>query len=128
MQTSGRSGGLESTFAFASSLGGGEKNLLYPFPFITQPGSPPSLTRISEWKGNEGAHLSTLILRSGRSWDLGDNLPQLSQPGGLVTITVSDLKSERPKNGHLLSSCYCCKGDAAVALARLHHDRAVGCV
>lgn len=86
------------------SLGGGEKNLFcYSLPFVTQPGSSPPPTQNLTMKGLEGVHLSPLILRNGKSWNLGDSLPRLSQPGGLVITKVSDFKSERPRNACFIS-------------------------
>lgn len=67
-------------------------------------------------KGQEGARLSPLILRNGKSWNLGDNLPLLNQSGGLVITTVSDFKSERPRNACLFPPSLL-RGEAGVALA-----------
>lgn len=112
------------------SLGGEEKNLFsILFPLSANLSHHHPWLRISQWKGRKAPHLSTLIWRNGRrNWGLGDRLPQLSQPGGLVTTKASHLKPEKSKTTCLLSHFYCYEGDAGVVLAKLNNHRAFACV
>ena len=77
---------------------GGEFSLYSLYSFS------PSLGPLTEWESQE--EKATLPLRSESNWGWGIGLLQLSQPSGLATVGVSDLKSKsqgmpvNPSCGH----------------------------